>query len=182
MNTIVVDSSRIIIPVRNVTKRKKARAVVVEAGAAAAAAQRQHSGSTKPQQQTTHSRGSHPLPADRCTAPVVGLLPEAAQLGCSPGPEIAHIDSSLVGWLVGLTWWSGATGAANYPCVWVAVYLSFFARTPQEKSCCKQYPYKEPEDILGNVRGTKDQPTDRDIHALTRDFSTLTREKCHGSS
>ena len=37
-------------------------------------------------------------------------------------------------------------------------------------------------DILGTVRGTKDQPTDRGIHALTRDFSTLTREKCHGSS
>ena len=29
---------------------------------------------------------------------------------------------------------------------------------------------------------TKDQPTDRGVHALTRDFSTLTREKCHGSS
>ena len=37
-------------------------------------------------------------------------------------------------------------------------------------------------DILRKVRGTKDQPTDRGIHALTRDFLTLTREKCHGSS
>ena len=37
-------------------------------------------------------------------------------------------------------------------------------------------------DILGKVRGTKDQPTDRRIHAVTRDFSTLTREKCQGSS
>ena len=37
-------------------------------------------------------------------------------------------------------------------------------------------------DIRGKVRGIKDQPTDRRIHASTRDFSTLTREKCHGSS
>ena len=37
-------------------------------------------------------------------------------------------------------------------------------------------------DILGEVRGTKDQPTDRRIHAVTRDFSTLIRKKCHGSS
>ena len=28
-------------------------------------------------------------PADRSTAPSVGLLPEAAQLGCLPGPETA---------------------------------------------------------------------------------------------
>ena len=28
----------------------------------------------------------------------------------------------------------------------------------------------------------KDQPTDQGIHVLTRDFSTLAREKCHGSS
>ena len=38
------------------------------------------------------------------------------------------------------------------------------------------------EHILGKVRGTKDQPTDRRIHAVTGDFSTLVREKCHGSS
>ena len=37
-------------------------------------------------------------------------------------------------------------------------------------------------EILGEVQGTKDQPTDRCIHAVTRDFSTLIREKCHGSS
>ena len=37
-------------------------------------------------------------------------------------------------------------------------------------------------DFLGKVRGTKDQPTDRRTHALSHDFSTLTREKCHGSS
>ena len=37
-------------------------------------------------------------------------------------------------------------------------------------------------DILGKVRGAKDKPTDRGIHALTSDFPTLTREKCHGSS
>ena len=37
-------------------------------------------------------------------------------------------------------------------------------------------------DILGKVRGTNGQPTDRRIHAVTRDFSTLTREKCHRSS
>ena len=37
-------------------------------------------------------------------------------------------------------------------------------------------------DVLGEVRGTKDHPTDRGIHALTRDFSTLTREKFHESS
>ena len=36
--------------------------------------------------------------------------------------------------------------------------------------------------MLGKERETKDQPTDRGIHALTRDFSTLTREKRHGSS
>ena len=37
-------------------------------------------------------------------------------------------------------------------------------------------------DILEQVRGTKNQPTDLVIRALTREFSTLTREKCHGSS
>ena len=37
-------------------------------------------------------------------------------------------------------------------------------------------------DILGKLRGTKDQPTTRGIHALTLDFLTLTREKYHGSS
>ena len=37
-------------------------------------------------------------------------------------------------------------------------------------------------DILGKVRGTKDQPTDRGIYALTRDVWALTHEKCHGSS
>ena len=63
-------------------------------------------------------------------------------------------------------------------------FLIFRAHTT--KCCSKQslYCYKRTEehDILGKVRGTKDQPTDRGIHALTRDFSTLTREKCHGSS
>ena len=41
--------------------------------------------------------------ADRSTFPVVGLLQEAAQLGCSPGPETVKIISSLVGPLVGST-------------------------------------------------------------------------------
>ena len=37
-------------------------------------------------------------------------------------------------------------------------------------------------DSLGKIRGTKDHPTDRGIHALTHDFSTLIREKFHESS
>ena len=73
---------------------------------------------------------------------------------------------------------------ANSPCVWVAVFLIFRAQTT--KCCCKQKLYRYERtaikhDLVGKVGGTKDQPTDRGIH-LTRDFSTLTREKCHGSS
>ena len=65
----------IILPVGNVTKRKKARAVIVEVAAAAAAA----------------DPGSSRIaaPADKSTALVVGLLPDAAQLGCLPGPKSA---------------------------------------------------------------------------------------------
>ena len=63
-------------------------------------------------------------------------------------------------------------------------FLIFRAHTT--KCCCKQYLYRyertEEHDILGKVRETKDQATDRGIHALTDDFSILTREKCHGSS
>ena len=76
---------------------------------------------------------------------------------------------------------------ANCLCVWVAFFFSFFC-AHTTKCCCKQYLYRSERtalqhDILGKVRGTKDHPTDQDIgHALTRDCSTLTREKCHGSS
>ena len=89
------------------TKRKKARAVVVEAAAAAAAA-------AAPWQQRApaadNASSRIAAPADRSTVPVVGLLPEAAQLGCLPGPETALIATSLVGSLVGSTRWSTGTG------------------------------------------------------------------------
>ena len=58
------------------TKRKKARTVVEAAAAAAAATAAAHPGSSR-----------IAAPADRSTAPVVGLLPEENQLGCLPGPE-----------------------------------------------------------------------------------------------
>ena len=62
-------------------------------------------------------------------------------------------------------------------------FLSHFSRA-HHKMLLQTIPVKRTRehDILGKVRGTKDQPTDRGIHALTRAFSTLTREKCHGSS
>ena len=108
------------------TKRKKARrAVVAEAAAAVAALWQQQA----PAADNASSRIV--APADRSTAPVVGLLPEAAQLGCLPGSKTAHLTSSLVGSLVGSTRWSSATGVADCPCVWDAVSFSLFARTPQ---------------------------------------------------
>ena len=60
--------------------KKQGRAVVVEAAAAALAAA-----------STAADPGFSRIatPADRPTAPVVGLLPEAAQLGCIPGLETA---------------------------------------------------------------------------------------------
>ena len=68
---------RVVIPVRNIAKNKKARAVV-EAAAAAGAGAASDAGSS-----------GIAASADRSTAPVVGLLPEAAQLACLPGPETA---------------------------------------------------------------------------------------------
>ena len=59
------------VPVRFMTKRKKASRALVEAAAAAAA-------------DPGFSRIA--VPADRSSAPLVGLLPEAAQLGCLLGP------------------------------------------------------------------------------------------------
>ena len=67
-------------PVRNVTKHKKAKAIVE---AAAAALWQQQA----PAADNACSRIA--APADRSTAPVVGLLPEAPQLGCLPEPETA---------------------------------------------------------------------------------------------
>ena len=92
------------------------------------------------------------------------------------------IDNSLVGSLVGSARWSSATGVANCPCVWVAV-LYHFSRV-HHKVLLQTIPVEttREHDILGKVRGTKDQPTNRGIQALTRDFSTLTPEKCHGSN
>ena len=90
-----------IIPTQNVTERKKTTTVVVEE-AAAALWQQQPAEAYKASSRIT-------APAERSTAPVVGLLPEAAQLGCLPGPETAHITSSLVGLLVASTRWSSAT-------------------------------------------------------------------------
>ena len=69
------------------TKRKEARAVVEAAAAEAATA--------APAADPESSRIA--APADRSTAPVVGLLPEAAQLGCLPGPEAAQ-PARLSGW------------------------------------------------------------------------------------
>ena len=79
------------------TKRKKATAVVVEAAAASAAsaaAAAAAAASTWQQQAPAADPGFSRIaaPADRSTAPVVGLMPEAAQLGCMPGLETALIE------------------------------------------------------------------------------------------
>ena len=97
--------------------------------------------------------------ADRSTAPVVGLLPEAAQLGRLPGQKTAEITSSLVGSLVGSTRWSSATGVADCPCVGCGL-LVIFARTPHNNAA-NNAGNKTREHILGKVRGTKDQSTDQ---------------------
>ena len=68
------------------TKRKKARAGVEAAAAVAAAAPTAVPGFSR-----------IVAPADRSTTPDVGLLPEAAQLGCLPGPETAQLARSS-GW------------------------------------------------------------------------------------
>ena len=159
------------------TKRIKARVVVVEAAAAAAAWQQQSA--------SDNSSLRTAAPVDKSTAPVVGLLPEAAQLGCLPGPETALITSSLVRSLVGSTRWSSGTGAGICPCVWVVVSFPFFARTSHDviiNNAANNAGKARKHDILRKLRETKGQPTDRGIHTLTGDFSTLTREKCHGSS
>ena len=126
------------------TKREKARrAVVVEAAAADKASSR------------------IAAPADRSTAPVVGLLPEAAQLGCLPGPEIALITSSLVGSLVGSTRWSSDT---RMPMHVGCGFFPIFARTPHDKNHQLQtMPVKNPENTTywGKYEGPRtNQPTE----------------------
>ena len=71
---------------------------------------------------------------------------------------------------------------ANWSCVWVAVYFSFFARTPQNAAANNTGRNNPRTRHPG--KSTRDQgPTNRRrIYAVTRDFLTLTREKCHGSS
>ena len=46
----------------------------------------------------------------------------------------------------------------------------------------KNHRTRHPGKTTRDQGPTKNQPTDRRIHALTRDFSALTRETCHGSS
>ena len=130
-------------------------------------------------QQATHPPTIAAPQRSRSTAPVVGLLQQAAQLGCLPGLETAQVSSSLVGSLAGSTRWY-SEGAANCPCVWVAVSLSCFARTPQNAAAkntgIKNHRTRHP----GKSRTDKGpKPTDQGIHALARDFSTLIRDKCH---
>ena len=71
---------------------------------------------------------------------------------------------------------------ANCPCVLDAVSFSFFARTPQNAAANNTGRNNQRTRHPGKSTRTKDQPTDRGIYALTRDFSTLAREKRHGSS
>ena len=130
-------------------------------------------------QQATHPPTIAAPQRSRSTAPVVGLLQQAAQLGCLPGLETAQVSSSLVGSLAGSTRWY-SEGAANCPCVWVAVSLSCFARTPQNAAAkntgIKNHRTRHP----GKSRTDKGpKPTDQGIHASARDFSTLIRDKCH---
>ena len=69
----------------------------------------------------------------------------------------------------------------NFRCVWVAVSFSF-SRAHHKIMLLQTIPVERTREheILEKVRGTKDQRTDRGIYALTREFSTLTRGKCHG--
>ena len=63
-------------------------------------------------------------------------------------------------------------------------FLSHFSRAHHKMLPLQTIPVERTRDhdLLGKVRGKKDQPTGRGMHALTHDFWTLTREKCHGSS
>ena len=86
--------------------------------------------------------------------------------------------------LVGSTRWSSATGVANCPFHACGLRFIYHFSRAHHKVLLQTIPVERTieQNILGKVRGTKGQPTDRGIHALTRDFSTLTREKCHASS
>ena len=133
-------------------------------------------GSRKQQQAADPGSSRIAAPADRSTAPVVGLLQEAAQLGCLPVPETALIASALVGSTRGFS----TTSMAKCGCVG----LSHFSRALYKNA--SNNAGKTPESTTSwetCEEPRTNQPTNVSIRTIsTRDVSTLTREIYHRSS
>ena len=96
-------------------------------------------------------------------------MPEVAQLGCLLGPEAAQLASPLgqKQKRLGQSYCvNPGVGRHRHVKVRMGAFLFFFfARTPQNTA--KRYENRQNRtqwyDILGKVRGTKDQPTDQRI-------------------